>query len=83
MVLLYKGGLSKAYTSKDETMGAWVLYQPRWKRPDGAVISSSLAPKNGHEKKQYMKIISRMLMICFIIGIFTILIFVIVIHKVL
>ena len=52
-------------------MRAWILYQPQWKRPDGTVIFSSLTPKNRHEKKQYMKIISRMLMICFIIGILT------------
>ena len=62
-------------------MGAWVLYQPRYKRPDGIVLSTSLTPKNGHEKKQYMKVMSRMLLICFIIGIFIALIFVIVIFA--
>ena len=80
-VLLYKGSLP--YTSKDEAMRAWVLHLPQWKRPDGAAASSLLTPKNGHKKKQCMKIMSTMLFVCFIIGIFTTLMFVIVISKVL
>ena len=52
-------------------------------RPDIATTSFLLSPQNGHEDKQYMKIISRILLICFIIGIFTALLFVIVIDKLL
>ena len=47
------------------------------KTVDGAIISFSLTPTNGHEKKQYMKIMSRMLLMCFIIEIFIALMFVI------
>ena len=33
-VLIYKGSVYKAYTSREEVVRAWVFYAPRWKRSD-------------------------------------------------
>lgn len=33
-VLFYKGSVYKAYTSREQAVRAWVLYEPRWRRLD-------------------------------------------------
>ena len=45
-VLLYKGSVYKAYTSREEVVRVWLFYAPRWKRSDEC--SSAGKPKSKH-----------------------------------
>ena len=45
-VLLYKGSVYKAYTSRENVVRAWVLYEPRWKRSDECLSVGK--PKSKH-----------------------------------
>ena len=45
-VLLYKGSVYKAYTSRKKVVRAWVFYEPRWKRSDECSLVGK--PKSEH-----------------------------------
>ena len=63
------------HLKKKQCEHEFYIYVPRWKIPNGAATSFSLTPKNGHEKKQIMKIMSRMLLIYFILNLHSINVF--------
>ena len=77
-VLLYKGVVYKSYTSRDETMQAWALYPPRWKRPERYTTLFKCSHITGHEDYKFMQFSCSALILCFILGSLIIMLFVIV-----
>ena len=69
-VLLYKGSVYKAYTSREESVWAWVFYEPRWKRSDEC--SSVGKPKSEHavDDQHSLQNISYTYVISFFVGFF-------------
>lgn len=63
-VLFYKGSIYKAYTSREQAIRAWVLYEPRWRRLDEsspfavAKAQYALVEANRMQKVPYGSIIS-------------------------
>lgn len=70
-VLFYKGSVYKAYTSREQAVRAWVLYEPRWRRLDEsspfavAKAQYALVEANRMQKVPYGSIISIYLFLFF------------------
>ena len=78
-VLLYKGGVYIAYTSREEVVLVWEFYEPRWRRSDES--STTAKPKFEHVVGNHhsMQNISYQFVISFIVGFFITCVFLIVI----
>ena len=76
-VLFYKGGVYKAYTSKEEVVRAWVFNEPRWKRSDGCSSTAKPRSKHGVDDHHSLQNISCTYVINFFVSFFVACIFLI------
>ena len=69
-VLLYKGNVYKAYTSREKVVRVLLFYAPRWKKSDEC--SSAGKPKSEHafDDKHSLQNISYTYVISFFVGFF-------------
>ena len=69
-VLLYKGGVYKSYTSREETVRTWVFYAPRWKRSDESPTCAKPKFELLVDAQHSFQIISYPYVISFLVGFF-------------
>ena len=69
-VLLYKGGVYKSYTSREETVRTWVFYAPRWKRSDESLAAAKAKCYLPVNDQHSFQIISYAYVITFFVGFF-------------
>ena len=80
-VLLYKGNVYKAYTSREKVVRVLLFYAPRWKKSDEC--SSAGKPKSEHafDDKHSLQNISYTYVISFFVGFFVACVLLIVISS--
>ena len=80
-MLLHKGSVYKAYTSREEVVRAWVFYAPRWKRSDECSSTGKSKFELVVDDQHFLQNISYTFVISFFVGFFVACILLIVISS--
>ena len=80
-VLLYKGSVYKAYTSREEVVRVWLFYALRWKRSDECSLAGKPKSEHAVDDKNSLKSISYTYVISLFVGFFVACVLLIVISS--